>query len=154
MTKNKEDRIWVGIDPGKTGAVAILDESGWVDFHDFQDPPTAGKKLRCANKRWRIQLACLEKVHAFREQGVVSGFNFGANFGMWEGILCALDIPYRLITPKTWQKGMLTKADGLTPEKQALKVARGLFPKAELHLAKHKDRACALLMAYYGKTKC
>lgn len=149
----------VAIDPGQTGAIAILDENGktelvrdlpiirdgklaWVDGGQLQSMILAARKGRDAR-------AVVERVSAMPRQGVSSSFNFGVGFGSVLSVLQALHLPIELVTPAQW-KGAL----GLTRDKGAsLDKARLLFPLAELHMAKHDGRAEALLLAHWYLTK-
>ena len=153
----------IGIDPGLTGAVAVLPEGL------FFDTPTASVKKGSSKKVYLVaEMASfirsfgdssdphshvyIEDVHAMPGQGVSSTFNFGRGFGLWEGIVAALGIPYTLITPQRWQKVMLTGLPG--KEKGASRVRAGqLFPQLAGQLTRVKDhgRADALLIAEYGR---
>ena len=81
------------------------------------------------------------------KQCVVSMFKFGMNYGIWKGMLASFEIPFIEITPKTWQKGVISKAQDKKP---ALAAAGRMFPTAELTGPRGggKDgRADALLIA-------
>jgi len=144
--------IYIGIDPGKGGAIAFLSDMG--PFHcmifDFEDSESLAK-LRAASKL-RVR-AVLEKVSAMPGQGVTSMFNFGANFGTWIGRLEALEIPFDFVTPGKWQKEMFDSmpAKGTDKKEMSRDRARRLFPQVADQLGRKKDhgRAEALLMAEY-----
>lgn len=147
---------FVGIDPGKGGAFCLLAKNGSVRFFDF---PKDGnlyhywRRLDAVINANNVQLCILEKVHAMPKQGVSSMFSFGMNFGIWQGFLIGWGIPFQLVAPQTWQKGLLSKSDGTDPKKRVGMAASRLFPHAELTGPKggFKDgRADALMMAYYG----
>ncbi|MGL4500954.1 MAG: hypothetical protein ACRCU2_17935, partial [Planktothrix sp.] len=91
--------------------------------------------------------AIIEEVHAMPGQGGVSGFNFGTAFGIWIGILAALEIPYELVSPR--QMGVRGDKD------ESRTVALQLFPHlaSELNLKKHHNRADALLIAEYSRRR-
>ena len=147
--------IYLGIDPGKRGAVAYLMETerGWVEnVHPIGDLPQllhrlirTGQPIRC----------CLERVHAMPKQGVSSTFNFGVNFGWCKGLLEAHGVSYQEIPPERWKKEFtLIGAD----KKGSIEVCKRLFPEADLKLT---DRARtdsdgmaeALLIAEYARRK-
>jgi len=146
--------MYIGIDPGKTGAAVLYSEnSGVVDWIDYEDPLTVANKLRDWTQH-DITLAILEKVHAMPKQGVSTTFKFGANYGVWQGVLAALKIPHELITPRTWQKGLITKSDGKDTKERSLNVARRFFPSSDfLRLKKHHNRADAALMAVFASRR-
>lgn len=158
--------VFVGIDPGLTGAVAIL----WPDADpEVVDTPTTrvGKgndylAASMANILASVKLACMgragERVAAALEQGIAmpkqsssSTFKTGRGGGLWEGILAGLGIPYELVTPRRWKLalGMPIGAD-----KSASRLyAQRLFPAVADRLARVKDdgRAEALLIAEWRR---
>ena len=136
--------MYIGIDPGKTGAVAILDDKGnYINVLDFGQEELMSTLIDYAPV---VKFAYLEKVHSMPGQGVVSTFSFGENFGWWQGVLGSLGIPYTTIRPQDWMKKYsLQKSSAY--DKPGLEVARKLFPEAPLHLKKHHNRADALLIA-------
>lgn len=145
-------RIYIGIDPGQTGAMAIIDPTagGYHRVWDFDDLDGLSW-LKTAVIGEISFKAVLEKVHSMPKQGVSSSFKFGMNFGIWRGRLEALGIPYDLVTPQKWQKEIfdsMTKTDRKT---MSLDRARRLFPEMSDMLKRKKDhnRAEALLIAEY-----
>lgn len=153
----------LGIDPGASGALAILSGREPVVF----DCPTVQIKVgskyrtRCdpngmarlldAVLGLRNAHAFIEKVHANPKQGVSSMFTFGEAFGLWRGILAALRIPHTMVTPQAWKKGMMR---GMTTEKDSSRArAMELWPDMYEQLKRKKDdgRAEALLIAEYGR---
>lgn len=156
--------IYLGIDPGLTGAVAIIDADGAVELcdspswevktkgriqHDYNvhgmAEIIAGVIARAGNRG--LIAAALEKVHSMPEQGVASSFKFGVGLGTWQGILAAFGITFQMIPPQRWKKVLM---DGMPKEKDAsLIVAQRLFPTADLRLRKHHGRADALLLAEF-----
>jgi hypothetical protein len=149
----------IGIDPGLTGAIAILSPAG--DLERLADLPV----IRDGKLSWidggRLQSllidaltgrparAIVERVQAYPKQGISSAFNFGVGFGSVLSILQARHLSIELVTPSTWKKAM-----GLSSDKRAsLDKARLLYPTAELHLAKHDGRAEALLLAHWALTR-
>ena len=158
----------LGIDPGQTGAVAVLDTGGVRFTVQFFDTPLietrVGKKTRheyneAAMAKALREHGCdpgcetmciLERVSSMPEQGVVSVFNFGMGFGIWRGILSALQIPYTLVHPATWKTRLMKD---MPREKDAARLrAIQLYPRVADQLSRKKDigRADALLLAHYG----
>lgn len=136
--------MYIGIDPGKTGAVAILDDKGnYINVLDFGQEELMSTLIDYAPV---VKFAYLEKVHSMPGQGVVSTFSFGENFGWWQGVLGSLGIPYTTIRPQDWMKKYSLQKTSAS-DKPGLEVARKLFPEAPLHLKKHHNRADALLIA-------
>ena len=144
--------FFIGIDPGQTGAAVLYDMVQIIDVIDYSDPVMVANQIGSWQYKYdHIDMAILEKVHSMPRQGVSSTFKFGTNFGVWQGILSAYQIPYELVTPQKWQKGLVTKSDGKDAKERSLAVARRFFPGSE-YFKRKKDhnRADAALMAIYA----
>lgn len=148
----------IGIDPGLSGAIAILTPAGELEaLHDL--PIITDGKLKWVDAqgmtsflidslRGRPAKAYIERVQAFPSQGRSSCFNFGVGFGSLLALVQARYLPIELVTPAVWKRAM-----GLSSDKRAsLDKARLLYPSADLGLQKHDGRAEALLLARYGLT--
>ena len=109
--------IYVGIDPGVTGGVVALDEEGqYLDA--FRTPSFKDKSKRQYDVRGmaesiqqlrtegRLSVG-IEKVGAMPRDGRVGAFSFGKGYGIWLGILAALEVPYIEVPPQRWQAKML-----------------------------------------------
>jgi crossover junction endodeoxyribonuclease RuvC len=149
----------IGIDPGLSGGIAILDASGEVelaaDLPIIRDKSLAwvdGKELQTlilCTLQGRPASAMVERVSSMPGQGVASSFQFGVGFGSILGVLQALHIRIELVPASSWKRFC-----GLSRDKRAsLDKARLMFPDAELHLAKHEGRAEALLLAHYATAR-
>jgi crossover junction endodeoxyribonuclease RuvC len=97
----------------------------------------------------------LEQAQAMPGQGVSSTFATGRGFGIGEGVLSALDVPFRTVRPVVWTKRVLAGMPGEGKER-SIRFAMGMFPGAELTpkgSRKPRDgRADALCLAYFGTT--
>jgi crossover junction endodeoxyribonuclease RuvC len=101
----------LGIDPGKSGAVAVLDEGGeLLKVHDT--PLTLEPNGRSATNapllasilaRLHARIAYCEFVGARRTQVKVAAF-FGRARGVIEGCAGALGLPIVFLTPPTWKR--------------------------------------------------
>ena len=102
--------IAIGIDPGKSGGLVIIDSfEKTCSMHKC--PQTTGEMasiLRMAQvDAWMGNvkiLAAIEKVHAFPTDARNSAFKFGMNYGMWLGSVGSLGIPLVDVTPQKWMK--------------------------------------------------
>jgi crossover junction endodeoxyribonuclease RuvC len=148
--------LTIGIDPGISGALAILSADGsldlladlpivrdrslaWVDGSELQS-------LILDALQGRTAVAMVERVSSMPGQGIASSFQFGVGFGSILSVLQAMHIRIEFVTPAVWKR-----AYGLSKDKHAsLHKARLMFPAAELHLAKHDGRGEALLIAQYA----
>lgn len=162
-TKNPfERKIGMGIDPGKKGAVCLYDgnELSFFDWPNDDNIFIIYKSVNDANKAsvlLRVSVnTILEKVNAMPKQGVTSMFSFGRNFGQWLAMLQILQLPYHLLPPQQWRKGIVYPSDG-EPKAAAFKAFQRLFPECidQVKGAKGgvKDgRVDAALMAYRAYT--
>ena len=151
--------ITLGIDPGRSGCLCVLDNDTptFFDWPKDNDIRTYFGEIATYIEGVDIELAILEKVHAMPKQGVTSMFNFGENLGMWKAFLVIMEIPHLIVPPQQWMKGLVTKSDGPDTKSAVKNVATRMFPRAELHGPKggYKDgRGDALLMSYYAKQLC
>ena len=144
---------FVGIDPGVSGAMAVLwngKEPDIVPFDVVDYADMFDEMLLCSESSGRDIRCVVERVHAMPKQGVSSSFSFGKNFGTILGMLAAYKIPYELVLPQKWKREFGVTADKNT----SLSVARRLFPSASMRRTERcrKDddgMAEALLMAEY-----
>lgn len=158
---------YIGIDPGISGAIAVIGAAGAVEFFDTPilqiksgkslkniiDANAAALLLQSIHPSYVI----IEKVWAMTKgaggasMGSTSAFNFGMGFGIWLGIIAALQIPHEQVAPVTWKRRLMLD---MGQEKDASRLrAMQLFPQASgsLNLKKHHGRADALLLAEYAR---
>jgi hypothetical protein len=149
----------VGIDPGLSGAIAVLAADGALVA--LCDTPVLTLKVargtkQCYDIPGLVALlspyagtgrhVVIEESQAMPGQGVRSMFTCGYGYGLWLGILAALRIPYTPIRPVVWKKAFSLGKD----KEQARLRAMQLFPAADLRLKRHHGRAEALLLASWG----
>ena len=139
--------IYIGIDPGKDGALAMISDVGAASVVPY-DPDVYKATLYVSREQAR---AVLEHVGAMPGQGVTSMFSFGENFGYIKGLLEAYQIPYELVRPQRWKK-----AFGISGKNQSVEVCKRLFPGVSLRRTErckkdHDGMAEALLMAEYAR---
>lgn len=150
----------IGIDPGQTGALAFLDKGKVAALVDMpvmarthgqgkQVDPYALATLILEHGQGRIDGAVLEQVSAMKGQGVTSCFNFGESVGIIKGVLGALQISVRLVTPQRWKKaaGLIGK-----DKDAARSLAIQMHPEAAGELTRKKNigRADAVCIARFG----
>lgn len=148
-------RFTIGIDPGLSGAIALLRNGEYAEVWDM---PTMG---RGSGNKQQVNSAEVARIlrecppcHAFMElvgampgQGVSSMFNFGKAAGAAMGALAALQFPVVEVTPQRWKKefSLIGKEKDM-----ARTAAQQLMPLAPLSRKKDCGRADALLLALYG----
>ena len=143
---------YIGIDPGKDGALAVIIDSGKASIVPFdQDAYKLVLRQFCMQARMAQARAVLEHVGAMPGQGVTSMFSFGENFGYIKGLLEAFEIPYELVRPQRWKKEF-----GISGKNQSVEVCKRLFPGVSLRRTErckkdHDGMAEALLMAEFAR---
>ena len=141
--------IYIGVDPGKNGGIAFINEFGEIiQLLPFSDDDLIQLIKNCSSD----MICTLEHVHAMPKQGVSSTFNFGMNYGFIQGVLKAYGIPYELVTPQKWKKEFSCTSDKNT----SIEVCKRLFPSVNLKATErckkdHDGIAEALLIAEYGR---
>ena len=150
--------IIAGIDPGLTGAIALVDTaSGDAFVHDIPTLAVKGKQLYSPDliaelmKEFAptIDVAIIEHQQVMGIEGRVSAFTIGYGYAMWLSFLAAFGIRREIVKPADWKKCMLLGRDKTDSRLRAIE----LFPKLSTNLRLKKDhgRAEALLLAEYGK---
>lgn len=153
--------LYIGIDPGASGAIATLDGNGQIVA--INDMPTVmvrvGKTDRARISPSQLTglleqtqhdtvMVVLERVGGMTGQSASAAFTFGYGAGMIEGIISALRIPLTPVTPQAWKKSAGIAAD----KGAAREAAMRLWPGHAHMFARKKDdgRAEAALMARHG----
>ena len=106
-------RIDIGIDPGKTGALAAIDHHTG-DLIDIADMPVIGKHVSAAGiAAWLADMAhhgtlvvVLEDVHSMPRDGHAGAFSFGRSKGVVEGCVSSAGWPLHYVTPAAWMRGV------------------------------------------------
>lgn len=150
--------VILGIDPGLSGAVAILNDGQLVEIVDIE---AAESRINCAHlaslmHKHQPEFAICELVSSRLGQGVTSTFTFGHALGSITGVLSALGVPYLLIRPQAWQGhfGIRSSSKDKVIHKQEIAdLAQSLYPAASLYGPRgglRDGRSDALLLARYG----
>lgn len=158
MSEMNDNRIAIGVDPGKDGAMAILGLSDCPVVTPFAEGRYILHLHNIAkfvqdNPKTKV-LAAVEHVSAMPGQGVTSCFSFGQNFGWILGVLDSCWIPYELVRPQKWKKEFSCTSDKNT----SIAVAKRLFPHVDLRRTErctkdHDGKAEALLLAEFCRRR-
>tara|TARA_B100000214_G_scaffold371732_1_gene348639 strand:- start:21 stop:512 length:492 start_codon:yes stop_codon:yes gene_type:complete len=150
----------IGIDPGLSGGIAILDDLKIFDLFDMPIMAEGKKNKNQLNSAQLVNIiknniikkddtfVIVEQVSAMPGQGVTSMFNFGQTFGAIKGICAALSLPIFFVRPNKWKKHF----DLIKSEKDASRTkAIEMYPAISDRLSKKKDvnKAEAILIARY-----
>jgi len=137
--------IFLGIDPGGSGAVAAIDGLGKIQ-RVVKNSGTERDVFE-AFCGWDGEdvLAVIEQVHSMPKQGVASSFRFGVSYGFLRGCLVAAGMRFVEVSPVKWQTAMKCRTRG---DKNVSKTrAQQLFPGIGITHA----TADALLLAEYAR---
>ena len=149
-----------GIDPGLSGAVAVLEENEVIDIIDIPVMSEGKKNKRQLNSAHLSQyiekntldasktIVVVEQVNAMPGQGVTSMFNFGQTFGAIKGISAALKLPIFFVRPSKWKKHFeLLKSSKDASRTKAIEM----YPSLADKLSRKKDvnKSDAILIARF-----
>lgn len=161
--------IFVGVDPGQTGAIACLELHGGIlnnplpiellcrvwDIPQKRDGGIGFAQLAniiLNDLPSEVAAIAIEKVGVRPGQGVSSSGKFMYGAGFLHGILMPVANSLHFVTPQEWKKSLKL----IGKDKQAsLALARRLFPSLRSGLTRLKDhgRAEALLICWWLVTQ-
>jgi len=152
--------IIIGIDPGITGAISVLENKKVIEVHETPTMIDGKKNKRQVNgaqitniikeiiSNNKEVVVVVEHVNAMPGQGVTSMFNFGQSFGVIKGICSALGIPIYFVRPTKWKKHFnLIKTNKDASRTKVIEI----YPEISSKLSRKKDsnKADAILIAKY-----
>ena len=154
----------IGIDPGLSGAIAVLENNKVLKIFDMPVMSEGKKNKRQLNSALLVDLikeninlndevsVVVEQVNAMPGQGVTSMFNFGQTFGAIKGICAALKLPIFFVRPSKWKKHF--ELINSSKDASRTKVIE-MYPAFADKLSKKKDvnKSDAILIArFYSET--
>ena len=155
----------IGIDPGLSGAIAILENNKVINIFDIPVMTEGKKNKRQLNSALLVNMikdnvnlheevsVVVEQVNAMPGQGVTSMFNFGQTFGAIKGICAALELPIFFVRPSKWKKHFeLINSSKDSSRTKAIEM----YPKLSHQLSKKKDvnKSDAILIArFFSETR-
>src|SRR5262245_406441 len=118
----KLSMIIAGIDPGLSGALAVLNDFG--DCDTIHVPRMGDLIDGGAVARWLgdrdVEVAVIELANAWPGQGVAGVFKYGRSYGQLLGVLQATLTPYRLVTPAKWKRDLRLSHDKEASRRRAI----------------------------------
>ena len=152
----------IGVDPGLSGAVAVLDDLKIFDIFDMPIMSEGKKNKNQLNSAQLVNIikkhinqnnevfVVVEQVNAMPGQGVTSMFNFGQTFGAIKGICASLNLPIFYVRPAKWKKHF--ELINASKDASRTKVIE-MYPSISDRLSRKKDvnKADAILIARYFK---
>jgi crossover junction endodeoxyribonuclease RuvC len=155
----------IGIDPGLSGAIAVLEDNKVLQILDMPVMAEGKKNKKQLNSAELVRLLkeniikneevsiVVEQVNAMPGQGVTSMFNFGQTFGAIKGICAALNLPIFFVRPSKWKKHY----ELINSSKDASRTkAIEMYPSLSNELSKKKDvnKSDAILIArFFSETR-
>ena len=171
--------IYLGIDNGKDGAVVVIGPNGGIVAK--HKTPLLKASTKGGKKRGRDEynifemrnillktrdeaaginlepLVIIEKAQPLPSSlgGVAANYQRGFSFGLWQGLLMGLGIPYQVVTPQAWQKEMLAGINAADTKQAAAIAAQRLWPnenwkKSELAKTMDEGFVDAALIGMFG----
>ena len=155
----------VGIDPGLSGAIAVLEDIKVLNLFEMPVMAEGKKNKRQLNSAQLVNIikentngdeeiaVIVEQVNAMPGQGVTSMFNFGQTFGAIKGVCAALELPIFFVRPSKWKKHF--ELINSSKDSSRTKVIE-MYPSLSSQLAKKKDvnKSDAILIArFYTETR-
>lgn len=172
-----KQKVYLGIDPGKSGAIVAIDEKGNILSKDVipligtdVDPKGIFDLVNQYKGKYNA-VVILEEVHSLHKMAANTNFSMGHTLGIILGIVVASQLKLIRVQPKTWQKEtwitseieyLPKKEDQLKPsintKLTSMKAAHRLFPTADFRKngrsKNDHDGICdAILLAEYGRRK-
>lgn len=138
--------IFVGVDPGKKGAIALyLPEINSLVIHDM--PGKIEDIAEIMNSPF-IAAVITEKVHSLPGNGAQKMFVFGYGAGVMAGICAVHKFPFYALETSVWKTIMGLSSD----KKLSLALAIKKFPQHAHYFKRAMDdgRAEAALLAWLG----
>jgi len=144
-------KVYGGIDPGKKGAIALLDEQNVVDALEM--PETTKGVLEAIERmsEYDVKMLALEKPIAMPGQGTKTTSTVFQAYGVLVAGLTVFHVPFIEVAPARWKRNLdLTSSKDLSRER-----ATQMFPEfAHLWKLKRQDGVAeAALLAYWAKTQ-
>ena len=146
----------IGVDPGEKGGIALIDHQGHaIEYAPMPDTVRGivdliSEYAQECSKGHDVRMI-VEKAQTMPRQGIVSAFNYGKHFGIFEPLAAVLSIKYIEVRPKEWKKSMRLNSEKVN----SINACERLFPGVNLILPrcrkKHDGIAEALLIAEWGR---
>ena len=146
----------IGVDPGKTGCIAAVDNDGAVAW-TWTLKNRTHREIIDLLREYEVNLVTIERQFAMHGQGLASTFTIAQGYGVLVGIVEALGMPLHLCRAQEWQRVMLAgegKAKGPDLKRLYVGVAERLWPSISFRGPRggiDDGKAAACLIAEYGR---
>jgi hypothetical protein len=155
-------RITFGVDPGISGAIAVLADGEPASFIDMPNHPRLPKGNEidafslCAQLRGVLQAyrgaffsAAMERISTRPTDSRINNQSIGEGYGILKGVFASLGVRWCEVRPQQWKKhcGLIG-----TDKDQACVLVRHRFPRVAGYVNRKKDngRADACLIGRWA----
>lgn len=150
------DTLYAGIDPGKEGAIAILNANLKVVKYTLLKSVDA----RYFFLREKVNFVFIEKAQTMGRESAKAAFSYGRAYGYLCGQLADLPMKIYYVPPAVWSQAIHAMSPHVfsNTKECSLFCARKIWPE-EQFLASEKSRKAhdgivdAALIAYYGASQ-
>lgn len=119
----------IGVDPGKRGGIAYIDSENRLSCVAVRMPDSVPQIIDTLSSiKTDSTILLVEKAHTMPKQGIVSAFNYGKHFGIFETWCASNKVMYREISANVWKKVLHVDADKQT----SIVLSERLFPDTNL----------------------
>ena len=142
--------LYIGIDPGKSGAIALLDTDD-MQVKTYDMPGTLDEKMGLISAFGPVKCCWLERPFFPRMIGIKNAVTIAVAYGELKACLFFGGVPTFEVDPSAWKKTMRLSTD----KNASRALASQYFPDCSDQWKRVKDdgRAEAALIAYYGWRK-
>lgn len=158
-------KTFIGIDPGKKGAIAIISPDGLIVEPFVITTETDIERIDVNHISHLIEpykkdcpLVVIERVGAMPKNGVVSMFNFGFTCGQIEACVNMLGYPMQYVRPQAWKKLVLggARINWKGRKKSSADFCKKKYPKFDFRKTEqcttvHDGMTDAVCIAEYGR---
>jgi hypothetical protein len=140
----------IGIDPGKSGAIALLDTDD-MQVKTYDMPGTLDEKMGLIAAFGPVKCCWLERPFFPRMIGIKNAVTIAVAYGELKACLFFGGVPTFEVDPSAWKKTMRLSTD----KNASRALASQYFPDCSDQWRRVKDdgRAEAALIAHYGWSK-
>lgn len=131
--------IYIGIDPGKLGAITIMEIINGIKTLEIHKMPDTERNIMQLLKNYKNNSKCIiEAQHAFPGMGAGAQWTFAQHYGFIRGILVSLEIPFKEVAPQTWMNYFgFRRQKNEDKKKHKLRIlqkAQNLYPHSSVAL--------------------
>ncbi|MCP4127757.1 MAG: hypothetical protein GY753_11920 [Gammaproteobacteria bacterium] len=124
-------KVWLGVDPGRTGALALIDEGGNVGVYDWMDEEKMFAIIGMWGIIYHIVAVAMEDTPAMKRDSKQSATTFQQHCGAWKCLIKLSGFDPVMVRPVTWMKRRIRQKQ--TPsDKPSLDYVETNYPGVDL----------------------